>query len=55
MILVTRDLLRRTPDLDEESLREALRGNRCRCTGYHDIVRAVLAAARAGAPGPRTP
>jgi carbon-monoxide dehydrogenase small subunit len=55
MILVTQDLLRRTPDLDEESLREALRGNRCRCTGYHDIVRAVLAAARAGAPGPRTP
>jgi carbon-monoxide dehydrogenase small subunit len=55
MILVARDLLQRTPNLDEEDLREALRGNRCRCTGYHNIVRAVLAAARTETPGPRTP
>ena len=32
---------------DESSVREALKGNLCRCTGYHNIVQAVLAAARA--------
>jgi carbon-monoxide dehydrogenase small subunit len=31
---------------DERSVRSALEGNLCRCTGYHNIVQAVLAAAR---------
>jgi carbon-monoxide dehydrogenase small subunit len=34
---------------DEASVREGLEGNLCRCTGYHNIVQSVLAAARAGA------
>jgi carbon-monoxide dehydrogenase small subunit len=32
---------------DEDSVRSALEGNLCRCTGYHNIVQAVLSAARA--------
>jgi carbon-monoxide dehydrogenase small subunit len=32
---------------DERSVRRALEGNLCRCTGYHNIVQAVLSAARA--------
>jgi len=35
---------------DEQQVREALEGNLCRCTGYHNIVRAVLSAAAASAP-----
>jgi carbon-monoxide dehydrogenase small subunit len=46
MIMAAVDLLNRTPDPSEEEVREALAGNLCRCTGYHNIVRAVLAAAR---------
>jgi aerobic carbon-monoxide dehydrogenase small subunit len=34
--------------LTEEGVREGLEGNLCRCTGYHNIVQAVLAGARAG-------
>jgi carbon-monoxide dehydrogenase small subunit len=33
------------PDIDDEGLRDALSSNLCRCTGYHGIVRAVLAVA----------
>ena len=33
---------------DERSVREGLEGNLCRCTGYHNIVKAVLAAAGQG-------
>ena len=36
---------------DEASVREGLEGNLCRCTGYHNIVQAVLAAAQAAGPG----
>lgn len=39
-------LLRETPDPDEETVRNALSGNICRCTGYLPIVEAVLATAR---------
>lgn len=41
MVLSIVDLCRRVPDADEETIREALDGNYCRCTGYQNIVRAV--------------
>ena len=44
VILTTVDLLSRVPDPDDETIRRALRGNLCRCTGYHDIVESVKAA-----------
>jgi carbon-monoxide dehydrogenase small subunit len=57
MIMAARDLLKENPDPTPEQVREALEGNLCRCTGYQNIVRAVLAAAaelrRHGAPEPR--
>ncbi len=40
-------LLSENPDPTEAEVREGLEGNFCRCTGYHNIVRAVLAAAKA--------
>jgi aerobic carbon-monoxide dehydrogenase small subunit len=46
MILTTVDLLRREYDPDDESIRRALRGNYCRCTGYQTVVDAVRAASR---------
>jgi aerobic carbon-monoxide dehydrogenase small subunit len=46
MVLAAVDLLSTDPDPDEQQIREGLEGNLCRCTGYHNIVRAVLAAAR---------
>lgn len=46
MILAAYDLLRRVPDPDDDQIREALEGNYCRCTGYHNIVKAVRRAAR---------
>jgi carbon-monoxide dehydrogenase small subunit len=45
MIMAGADLLRRNPDPSEAEVRRALEGNLCRCTGYHNIVKAVLAAA----------
>jgi len=45
MILSALELLRENPDPDEEEIREGLEGNLCRCTGYHNIVRAVRSAA----------
>jgi carbon-monoxide dehydrogenase small subunit len=45
MILTAVDLLSREPDPDEETIRHALRGNLCRCTGYQPIVVSVRAAA----------
>jgi carbon-monoxide dehydrogenase small subunit len=49
MIMAATDLLQRNPDPSEHEVREALAGNLCRCTGYHNIVKAVLAAAKAPA------
>ncbi len=46
MILTAVDLLAREADPDEETIRRALRGNICRCTGYQPIVEAIRAAAR---------
>ena len=45
MIMAAADLIARTPEPTEHDVREALAGNLCRCTGYHNIVKAVLAAA----------
>jgi Aerobic-type carbon monoxide dehydrogenase, small subunit CoxS/CutS homologs len=47
-VLATVSLLKETPNPSEEEIRRAFEGNLCRCTGYHNIVRAVEAAARAG-------
>ena len=44
MVMAAVGLLRENPDPDEDEVRTALEGNLCRCTGYHNIVRAVLAA-----------
>ncbi|NUK13057.1 (2Fe-2S)-binding protein [Streptomyces lunaelactis] len=57
MIMAARDLLKENPDPTPDEIRHGLEGNLCRCTGYQNIVRAVLAAAaekrrrRAPAPG----
>jgi carbon-monoxide dehydrogenase small subunit len=48
MIMQAVDLLKDNPDPTEEQVRDGLEGNLCRCTGYQNIVRAVLAAAKAG-------
>ncbi|MEU7057124.1 (2Fe-2S)-binding protein [Streptomyces sp. NPDC046197] len=45
MIMAARDLLRENPHPGSDEVRKALEGNLCRCTGYQNIVRAVLAAA----------
>ena len=46
MIMATVDLIKRKgTDLDEATVRHELDGNICRCTGYHNIVKAVLSAA----------
>jgi len=46
MIMATVDMIKRHPEgLDEKTVRAELEGNICRCTGYHNIVKAILAAA----------
>lgn len=45
MIMSAVDLVNREPALNETVIREGLKGNICRCTGYHNIVRAVEHAA----------
>jgi carbon-monoxide dehydrogenase small subunit len=50
MVMAAVSLLEEHPDPTEAEVREGLEGNLCRCTGYHNIVRAVLAAAKATAP-----
>jgi carbon-monoxide dehydrogenase small subunit len=48
MILTAVDLVRRKGhNLDDKTIREELEGNICRCTGYHNIVTAIAAGARA--------
>jgi carbon-monoxide dehydrogenase small subunit len=41
MVMSVRQLLRDHPDANEDEIRHGLAGNICRCTGYHNIVRAV--------------
>jgi aerobic carbon-monoxide dehydrogenase small subunit len=48
MIMSVRELLKANPDPTEEEIRHGLAGNICRCTGYHNIVRAVEALASKG-------
>ena len=48
-VMATVSLLEEHPSPTEQEIRHALEGNLCRGTGYHNIVRAVEAAARAGA------
>jgi aerobic-type carbon monoxide dehydrogenase small subunit (CoxS/CutS family) len=45
MLLSLVEFLRDVPDPTEEEVREAISGNLCRCTGYHNIVKAALDAA----------
>jgi aerobic carbon-monoxide dehydrogenase small subunit len=45
MVMAATSLLAENPHPSEQEVREGLEGNFCRCTGYHNIVRAVLAAA----------
>jgi aerobic carbon-monoxide dehydrogenase small subunit len=47
MVMATTGLLAENPHPTEAEVRAGLEGNFCRCTGYHNIVRAVLAAAEA--------
>jgi carbon-monoxide dehydrogenase small subunit len=49
MVMATVGLLAENPHPTEQQVREDLEGNLCRCTGYHNIIRAVLAAADAQA------
>jgi aerobic carbon-monoxide dehydrogenase small subunit len=48
-VMATVSLLQENPNPSEEEIRLGLEGNLCRCTGYHNIVRAVQAAVKAGA------
>ena len=48
MILTAVDLLHTNPAPNEREIREGLKGNICRCTGYHNIVKAVQRAAQGG-------
>ena len=50
MVMAAVGLLAENPHPTEQEVREGLEGNFCRCTGYHNIVQAVLAAAKAGVP-----
>jgi carbon-monoxide dehydrogenase small subunit len=47
MIMSALDLVRHNPEPTERDVRKWLEGNLCRCTGYQNIVRAVLAGAEA--------
>jgi carbon-monoxide dehydrogenase small subunit len=51
MVMAAVSLIKEQPGLDEAAVREGLEGNLCRCTGYHNIVKAVLAASAAAGVG----
>ena len=55
MIMTAADLLARNTDPSEDEIRDAIEGNICRCTGYHNIVAAIRAAAAADARGAAAP
>ena len=41
MVLMAKDLLNKNPSPSEDQIREHIKGNLCRCTGYHRIVQAI--------------
>jgi len=47
MVMNALELVKKHPDASEETIRKELEGNLCRCTGYHNIVKAVQAGAAA--------
>ena len=47
MVMSAIDLVNRNPNPSEEEIRDGLEGNICRCTGYHNIVKAIMAASEA--------
>ena len=51
MVMAAVSLVGENPDLDDAQVREGLEGNLCRCTGYHNIVAAVLDAAQSSREG----
>ena len=55
MIMTAADLLARNSDPSDEEIRDAIEGNICRCTGYHNIVAAIRAAAVAMREGAGAP
>jgi aerobic carbon-monoxide dehydrogenase small subunit len=55
MVMAAIGVLAENPDPTDREVREGLEGNLCRCTGYHNIVRAVRTAAQAGPAAGRVP
>jgi len=51
MVMMAVDIAHRLGEPDEATIREELKGNICRCTGYHNIVKAIAAGAKAMAAG----
>jgi aerobic carbon-monoxide dehydrogenase small subunit len=49
MVMAAASFLKENPNPTEAEVREALEGNLCRCTGYHNIVKSILDAAGSGA------
>jgi carbon-monoxide dehydrogenase small subunit len=47
MVMTALDLVQNNPNPTEQQIRDGLEGNICRCTGYHNIVKAVSAGAKA--------
>ena len=47
MVMSALDLVKQNPDPSEREVREWLEGNLCRCTGYHNIVKSIMAGAAA--------
>ena len=45
MVMVAADILKNCPNPSEEDIRHGLKGNFCRCTGYHNIVKSIQLAA----------
>jgi len=47
MVMNALDFAKNNPNPTEQQVREALEGNLCRCTGYHNIVKSIMAGAKA--------
>ena len=47
MVMAAIDLVNKNPNPDEQTVRHELEGNLCRCTGYHNIVKAIIAGGQA--------